>query len=214
MQFTVYIQGLGICFGLIVAIGAQNAYALSRSLRNESRWPVAVTCMLCDIVLITLGVMGLGSLIASKPLLSLCATSAGILFLFWFGFSALRAAWKSGDSLRVTADSKLSRRSAVLGAIAVSVLNPHAFLDTVVLLGSISTTFAEEKRLVFALGAMTASILWFSLLGLGGRVLAPLFSRPLTWRLLDIGVCLIVWAIALSLLNEVWHSSYVAELLS
>lgn len=194
-----FLQGAGVGGGLIVAIGAQNAFVLSQGVRRNHPLPVALLCGFCDATLILLGISGVGSLVASNPLLGQIAAWGGALFLLWYGIRSLQSALRGG-TLDVDNNSTPSLR-AVLGAtLAVTLLNPHVYLDTLVLLGGISGQFPAAERYLFGAGAMTASFLWFLLLSLGAGLMAPLFRRPIAWRILDSLVFLTMWSIGLSLL--------------
>ena len=198
---AVYAQGLGMGAGLIMAIGAQNAFVLSQSIRKNHHWVVAGLCALLDVILISAGVGGLGSLIASNLWLQRIAALGGALFLIWFGISSLRAAF--GTETLETSDAAPHRLSRVLAAtLAVSLLNPHVYLDTVVLLGAIGGQFAGRERLFFAYGACTASVLWFFALALAGRAMAPLFKKPVAWRVLHLAVTGVVWWVAFGLVAQ------------
>jgi L-lysine exporter family protein LysE/ArgO len=194
-----FLQGAGLGGGLIVAIGAQNAFVLSQGVRRNHPLPIALLCGFCDALLILLGVSGVGRLVASNPLLGQIAVWGGALFLFWYGLRSLQSALRGG--LLDTEKTSSPSLRAVLGAtLAVSLLNPHVYLDTLVLLGGISGQFPEQERYLFGLGAMTASFAWFLILSLGAGFLAPLFRQPVAWRILDSLVFLTMWSLALSLL--------------
>ncbi|MES2741199.1 MAG: LysE family transporter [Pseudomonadota bacterium] len=200
MDGVVFLKGLGLGGGLIVAIGSQNAFLLKQGLRRQCVLMCACICILCDVALIALGVAGMGSLIAGWPGLLLLMKLGGALFLFWYGLRAARAAWRPA-ALTLTADSVPVSRMAIAGmALAFSLLNPHVYLDTVVLLGAIGGQQPPGTRAQFAAGAMLASVLWFLSLGYGARLLAPVFARPMAWRVLDGFIALVMWSIALSLL--------------
>jgi L-lysine exporter family protein LysE/ArgO len=162
---------------------------------------VAAICAFCDLTLILAGVMGVGALVSQTPLLLSLAAWGGALFLTWYGLRAFRSALKGGhlDADRASAGSL---RTVVLATLAVTLLNPHVYLDTVVLLGSISAQFADQARIYFAAGAACASFIWFFGLSLGGRLLAPLFKKAWAWRVLDGLVCLTMWFIAGSLVRS------------
>ncbi len=198
-----FVSGLGVGLGLIVAIGAQNAFVLARGVRANHHWAVAGVCSLCDLVLIAVGVLGLGAAVASHPGLAAAAGWGGAVFLAWYGYAAFRAALRP-RGLETAEDGDLSRRAAVGIALTVSLLNPHGYLDTVVLRGSVSGSFPGAQRWLFGLGAGAASVLWFFGLSLGGRALAPLFARPMAGRLLAGVVCLTLWGVALSLARSAW----------
>ncbi len=202
-----YLSGLGVGLGLIVAIGAQNAFVLARGVRGNHHWAVAGVCSLCDLVLIAAGVLGLGAAVARHPALAAVAGWGGAVFLSWYGFLALRSALRP-RGLAANEDGDLSRSAAVAAALTVSLLNPHVYLDTVMLLGSVSGSFPGGERWLFGLGAGTASVLWFFGLALGGRALAPLFAKPASWRVLDAAVCLTLWGVAISLAKSAYAGGF------
>lgn len=197
---NVYFNGFALTLGLIMAIGAQNAHVLRQGLRGEHVLLTVSVSAACDMVLIVLGIAGLGSLFVASPDLMSAARYGGAAFLLWYGARALRSALRGGRAMDLAAHTRMSRGQALLAAAAFSLLNPHAYLDTVVLLGSIGSQQAEDLRPLFTAGAITASIVWFVALGYGARLLVPLFSRPAAWRVLDALVALMLWGIAGSLL--------------
>jgi L-lysine exporter family protein LysE/ArgO len=181
----VFLQGLLLGLGLIVAIGAQNAFVLRQGLRREHIGSVVLFCALADAVLIGAGVMGMGQALGQSPLLARALALAGALFLAVYGCRALGRACRPGR-LEAAAGSKQLGRAAVLAqAAAFTLLNPHVYLDTVLLVGSIGAQQPSALRGWFVLGASSASIAWFALLGFGSRRLAPLFARPRAWQVLD-----------------------------
>jgi L-lysine exporter family protein LysE/ArgO len=202
MSMTIpFIQGFGTGAGLIIAIGAQNAFVLSQSIRKNHHLTICLVCAICDAVLITAGVLGTGELIASNPMLLKPAAWAGAAFLLWYGIGAFRSAVKGGrlDDEEVT---ETNVRSLILLTLAITLLNPHVYLDTVVMLGSMSGQYAGEGRYAFGLGAIFSSFAWFFTLGIGGQILAPLFRKPRTWRILDTIIGVTMWAIAFSLAQK------------
>ncbi len=194
-----YLQGMGVGAGLIVAIGAQNAFVFAQGVRRNHHMLIALMCSLCDAVLISIGVTGIGTAVASNPTLGRYAALLGAGFLFWYGACALRSLVRGG-SLEEDARIVSSRRSAIMTTLAVTLLNPHVYLDTVVLLGSVSGQYAAPARQAFGAGAASASFLWFFSLSMGGRALSPLFRSQSAWRLLDGIVCLTMWSIGYGLL--------------
>lgn len=196
-----FLTGLATGAGLIIAIGAQNAFVLSQGIRREYHWPIAGLCGLIDALLITLGIAGMGVLISDSPLLLTLVTWGGAAFLLWYGANALRSALKAG-SLEVQTRGLSSLRGALLTTLALSLLNPHVYLDTVILLGSIGGRYPDEGRYWFGAGAALFSFIWFFSLSLGARWLAPLFQKPLAWRILDGLVCLMMWTLAALLLSD------------
>jgi len=202
---SAYIAGLALGASLIIAIGAQNALVLRQGIKREHVFAVAGTCTLIDWILIALGAGGFGSLIALFPSLTKVAAWGGALFLVVYGALSFRSAMKS-ETLSAEEnhgrEPVMSSLASVLAAtIAVSLLNPHVYLDTVVLLGSIAAQYEPAARLRFVAGAWTASAVWFFGLGYGARLLAPLFERPMAWRVLDVLIGLVMWSIAFSLLR-------------
>ncbi len=191
-----YFNGLLVTAGLIMAIGAQNTFVLAQSLRREHHLPVATLCILCDALLISLGVFGLAALLASSPLLLELTRWGGVAFLLWYGTLALRRA-ASPQALQGADTQPRSLRAVLLAALAVTLLNPHVYLDTVVLIGTLGAQQPEPGA--YTLGAASASTLWFMALALGGAWLAPWLARPLTWRLIDLGVAAMMFALAAQL---------------
>lgn len=196
-------QGFGLGGSLIVAIGAQNAYLLRQGLKRQYVLPLATICFLSDALLIALGAGGFGTLVQSNPGFVAAATWIGALFLIVYGGKSAYAALKPG-TLNVDAAPATppTRTQAMLTCLAVTWLNPHVYLDTVLLLGGIAGKYALPERTSFAVGAMLASCCWFYSLGYGAAKLAPLFRKPMTWRVLDAVIAIIMWAIAASLLRS------------
>jgi len=200
MDLALLLKGLGFGAGLIVAIGSQNAFVLRQGLRREHTFWVALISSLGDVLLILLGTLGLGTVFSSSPVLIRLATWGGALFLLWYGFRSFRSALKP-QTLELEGERKPSNlKGVMLATLAFSLLNPHVYLDTVVLIGSVAAKESLEGRTLFALGASLASILWFFGLAYGATHLTPLFSNPRAWQILDALVGATMWAIAVSLL--------------
>lgn len=193
------VQGFLLGFSLILAIGAQNAFVLRQGLRGEHVLPVALTCALSDAVLILAGVFTFTTVAAVMPALVPAMRYGGVAFLFVYGALAFRKAWLGGASLEPAEDGKRPLGMVLGTALAMTWLNPHVYLDTVVLIGSISASF-EGQQAAFAIGAITASFAFFILLGYGARLLQPLFAKPASWRMLELGIGAIMWFIAIALL--------------
>jgi L-lysine exporter family protein LysE/ArgO len=194
------LAGFVLGAGLIIAIGAQNAFVLRQGLRREQVLAVVAVCVACDWTLITAGALGLGSLIARYPQITAFAAWGGAAYLAMHGVVSLRSAFHT-ESLSADAEERvpLSVGGAVAATLAVSLLNPHVYLDTVVLIGSIAGQYPAELRGWFAFGAGVASLVWFSAVGFGARVLAPLFKKPVAWRVLDVFVAVVMFWIAATL---------------
>lgn len=201
-----FFAGLGLGLSLIIAIGAQNAYVLRQGIRRKHVLAVVVICAVSDAVLIFAGVAGLGFLIERMPWLIVIAQWLGAGFLLVYGVGAARRAI-GGDDLGLTADSPKSGRgrtalaSVVFTVLALTWLNPHVYLDTVLMLGSIAATHGEE-RWAFAAGAISASLLWFTALGYGARYLGRWLNTPRAWRILDGAIAVIMIGLALSLVLQ------------
>jgi len=191
------VAGFALGFSLILAIGAQNAFVLRQGLRREHVLPVVLVCAISDAVLVTAGILGFGALARAVPGLETVMRFGGAAFLIWYGARNFIAAWRGGEVLEAGAAAGSLRR-ALLTCLALTWLNPHVYLDTVVLLGSISAQY--DDTLAFGAGAVTASFTFFFALGYGARGLAPLFRRPASWRVLDAVVGLTMWGIAAKLL--------------
>ncbi|MEF2073433.1 LysE/ArgO family amino acid transporter [Consotaella aegiceratis] len=196
--------GFLLGLSLIVAIGAQNAFVLRQGLVRRHVLALCLICSLSDAVLIAAGVAGLGSLISSHPRLIAVVAVGGAIFLYAYAALALRRAF-SGEALKARDDDgAASLKAAALTCLALTFLNPHVYLDTVVLLGSLSARFATpQDRLAYAIGAATASFAWFFALGYGARLLAPLFAKPISWRILDLVIAAVMATLATNLLVEV-----------
>lgn len=185
LAVPVFVQGLALGFGLIVAIGAQNAFVLRQGLRREHVGKVVVFCAVADAVLIAAGVLGMAQALGQRPDLARALALAGAAFLAVYGWQALRRARQVRRLAASAAASSLSRAAAVAQAAAFTLLNPHVYLDTVLLVGSIGAQQPAALRGWFIAGAAGASGAWFSLLGFGARWLAPWFARPRAWQVLD-----------------------------
>lgn len=190
--------GFALGFSLILAIGAQNAFVLRQGLRGEHVFWVCLTCALSDAILIAGGVAGFGSLAAHLPWFEPVMRYGGALFLIVYGAMALRKAWRGGEVLIAAGERSADLGKILLTVLAFTWLNPHVYLDTVVLIGSVSAQY--DNRLQFGLGAVLSSFVFFFGLGYGARVLAPVFARPRAWQVLDLLIALIMWAIAVKLL--------------
>jgi len=193
-----FLRGLGLGASLIIAIGAQNAFVLRQGLRRKQAVLVASICASCDAILITSGALGVGGSIAHWPLLARLTSLGGALFLLYYGLRAFRNARHPG--ILEASAAALPRSSVIASTLSVSLLNPHVYLDTVVLVGGLAGQYAVFPRVFFTIGAISASCLWFFSLALGAAFLAPVFRRPRAWQVLDCLVGIVMWTIAVSLL--------------
>ena len=191
-------SGFLLGLGLIMAIGAQNAFVLRQGLRRSHVFAVCLTCAASDAVLIAAGVGGMGWLAGRAPWIAPVMTWAGAAFLTVYGALSFARALRPG-TLSAAGDGAGSLRSALLTCLALTWLNPHVWLDTVVLLGSVAAQY-PGSRWAFGAGAVASSFLFFFALGYGARALAPVFARPGAWRMLDLCVGVVMWTIAARLL--------------
>mgnify|MGYP001200436138 FL=1 len=192
-----FITGFSIGFSLILAIGAQNAFVLKQGLIRQNVFLVCLICAASDAILITLGVSGFGEIITEYPIIERLARIGGALFLFTYGVLNLYSAQTKTHALEPTKKIQTSKRKTILTCLGFTWLNPHVYLDTVVMLGSISTQF--ENTAAFALGAISASFVFFFSLGFGASKLTRYFEKPRTWRVLEnlIGILMIFLGITL-----------------
>ena len=197
-MISTLLSGFALGFGLILAIGAQNAFVLRQGLRKEHVLAVCAVCSFSDAVLIAAGVAGFGSAVEALPWLVPVMRWGGAAFLVVYGAQSLRDAWRGGKRLEAGAGVGRALWPTLATALALTWLNPHVYLDTLVLLGSVAAASAQPA--VFGIGAITASFVFFFSLGFGARALAPLFRRPGAWRVLDLVFALTMWGVAVKLL--------------
>ncbi|MFI5585646.1 LysE/ArgO family amino acid transporter [Amycolatopsis sp. NPDC051758] len=191
------VAGFGTGLSLIIAIGSQNAFLLQQGLRGGAVAPLVVICAVSDLVLIGLGVSGIGVVLKQWPTAIGVVAAGGGLFLLGYGALAARRAFR--PSVMTVGEERTPLRKAVLACFAFTWLNPHVYLDTVLLLGSVAVAHGDGRWL-FGLGACIASAVWFSALGFGARRLAGVFARPAAWRVLDVLIAVIMTALGASLL--------------
>ena len=205
MNFWVLLQGFSLGATMIIPIGAQNAYVLNQGIKRNHHLTTATICSVMDVFFISLGIFGGGALLSQNETLLTVVTLGGIAFLTFYGWLSLRSALQSSDE-QESQPQKLARgrRAVILGALAVTVLNPHLYLDTVVILGSIGGQFEGSDRLAFALGTMTASFVWFYGLSIGAAKLAPVLSKPKTKKTIDLIVASMMFIIAFALAKSLY----------
>ncbi|WP_413353861.1 LysE/ArgO family amino acid transporter [Microbacterium sp. 1P06AB] len=213
-ELVALLSGLGLCLGLIVSIGAQNAVVLRQGLRREHVGIVVLVCVVSDAILQTIGVAGIATVVTAHPWLETAARWAGAIFIVGFAVVSARRALRGGGSLEAAADEKTTdaaphgtlltrprtatRTATLLTILAVTWLNPHAIVETTVVLGSVAATHGDA-RWFFLAGGIAASTLWFVLFGYGARYLAPLLRTERAWRILDGGIAVIMVIIAVTL---------------
>lgn len=189
-----FLPGLLTGLSLIIAIGAQNAFVIRQGLTRNFVLMVVLVCILSDWALMAAGVAGLGALILQVAWLLEVLRWFGVAYLLWFAYGSLKAAFKN-DSLKVGSEHSGSRKQVLLSALAITWLNPHVYLDTVILVGSIANTF-RENAWFFGLGAMAGSLVWFFALGYSAKAMSGIMSKPVFWKVLDTVIAVVMVSIA------------------
>lgn len=198
---SAFVNGLLLGASLIIAIGAQNAFILRQGLLKQHVFILCLICATADAFLVTVGVMGIGSLISQSPGLITVVTIGGAVFLFVYGVMALRRAF-TPQSMERSTESATGLWAAIATCLALTFLNPHVYLDTVVLLGGISSRYDDTGRIYFGSGAALSSFIWFFSLGYGARLLTGFFEKPRAWQVLDTGIAIVMWGIAATLVLD------------
>ncbi len=196
-----FFAGLSLGFSLILAIGSQNAFLLRQGLKKEYVFVVCLICSISDALLITSGVAGFSLMIAKTPWIESVARYGGALFLLIYGAKSFWSAYSANDGLLPSGEKITSLGVIIATCLAFTWLNPHVYLDTVVLIGSISTQYTGQK-IEFALGASLASFIFFFILGYGASILTPVFKNPKSWKILDFLIGCVMWAIGFSLIKD------------
>jgi len=208
VSFWILLQGFGLNAGMIIPIGAQNAYVLNQGINRQHHITTATLCSIMDIILVSAGIFGGGTILSQNQTLLTSVTLGGILFLSYYGYLSLKSAFNHTAEAKNSAAIVKGRFAVIMGALAVTVLNPQVYLDTVVILGSIGAQFNGNDRIAFAIGTALSSIVWFYGLSLGAAKLAPTLSKPKVKKGIDIVVAVIMFIVAISLCNQLW-SSYI-----
>lgn len=202
-MFSIFLKGMVLGGSLIIAIGLQNAFILRQGIKNHHIFIAALTASLIDVLLIGSGVLGFGYLIEQSPSLIKWITWGGVAFLFIYGLKSFISAWQPNQMDGSHAKGMIKEdtaREVALIILGISLLNPHVYLDTVVLIGGLSASYGDVGKYWFGGGAMLASFIWFFALSYGARFLRPLFEKPRAWQILDVLIGITMWAIAASLL--------------
>ena len=198
-MLSTYIAGFSLSLSLILAIGSQNAFVIKQGIKKQHVFLVCLVCGTSDAILISMGVSGFGALVQEFPSIEQFARFGGAAFLLVYSFLSFKSAFKESHAMNLVGESDSSWKKTVLICLAFTWLNPHVYLDTVVLLGSISTQY-EATKFYFGLGAVSASFVFFFSLGYGARLLKPLFQKPSSWKILEFLVGVMMLFIAISLL--------------
>jgi len=197
MNLSVVSQGFGVGISLIIAIGAQGSYVLKNGILKKHVFITALLFSVLDMILIIAGTLGLSSIIDGNKILMLLSTAFGVIFLTYYGISSIIKSIKSSEPFDVGNNkTNDSLKKTIVTILALTFLNPHVYLDTVVLIGSIGAKFAEHQQIDFIIGACSASFVWFFSLAYGARILIPVFKKEITWKILDIVIGLIMLRIA------------------
>jgi L-lysine exporter family protein LysE/ArgO len=200
---SVFLKGFAAGGSLIAAIGAQNAFILSQGIKKNRIILIPVICCVCDLIFITLGIYWSAKIVSANIILEKIIGLFGCIFLFFYGLSSFKSAFKN-KNINQEFEKEKSLKKIILATLGVTLLNPHFYLDTVFLLGSISSSVENSAKIFFGTGAVTASILWFFGLSLFASFLSPVFKNEKTWKILDIAVGAIMWAICFSLYSSVF----------
>lgn len=196
---STFLSGFALSFSLILAIGSQNAFVLKQGIKRHHVFVVCAVCALSDALLIFLGVAGFGAIVKQFPVIETVARYGGAAFLAVYALLSFKSAFSTTHAMTAAGDAQQPVLKTVAICLAFTWLNPHVYLDTVVLLGSISTQYSAQG--LFALGAMSASLVFFFSLGYGARMLAPVFSRPQAWKVLEFVVGVMMTTIAITLVT-------------
>ena len=202
-DFFIFTKGVFVTLGLIIAIGMQSAYVLKQGIMRNHVWIVVLICAICDSFLIILGVNGLGELWASNNMINKIANWGGILFLILYGLKSFHSAFTKNNQISHDNSPIASIKHVILISFSVSLLNPHAFLDTCVVMSGISSNIPLDLKTSFTIGAISASFIWLSALGFGARYLRRFFEKPRSWKILDFIIGSIMLIIAISLMSSV-----------
>jgi len=197
-MFSIFLTGVVTGFALIIAVGAQNAFLLRQGIRGEQVLPVILVCLVSDVLAITVGVAGLGIVLERWPAVLPIAQIGGGLYLLAFGVQSAMRAWRPA-ALDAEGGATMTPRRAVLLTLALTWLNPHFYLDAILMLGTVANSFGDQ-RWWFCAGALAASAVWFPTLGFGARALRGVFARPSAWRVLDSGIAVVMGALGIGLL--------------
>lgn len=200
------LRGALISASLIIAIGAQNLFVLKQGLLRNHIFYVSGICFICDFVLMSIGILGVGTFISTNPLITNILAILGALFLLWYGFKAFKSAIKGTSSMQVQSQNSNDNSlvKVILATLAITLLNPHVYLDTVVIVGGIAGTLSNEQKIAFLIGAVCVSFIWFFSIGYGARLLTPLFKQKRMWVILDCLVGLVMFYIAYRLILYVY----------
>lgn len=202
-------QGALISASLIIAIGAQNLFVLKQGILKNHIFFVVVICFFCDFALMSVGIFGVGVFISTHLLVTRILATLGVIFLSWYGFSAFKSAIQGNSYMQIESQDPQNNRlsKVILATLAVTLLNPHVYLDTVVIVGGIAGTLTNEQKIAFLIGAVSVSFIWFFSLGYGAKLLTPLFRQKRMWVILDCIMGTVMFYIAYQLVIYMFYVS-------
>lgn len=210
MQNFIFLKGFFLSLSLIVAIGAQNAFVLRQGIAKNNIFYVCLVCFLCDFVLILAGIFGVGEVIAKNMVVNILITTFGILFISYYGITALISAFSTKNSMKFKMEhSNFSIKKTIILTLCVTLLNPHVYLDTVFVVGALALTFDIKEKILFALGSLSASFIWFFSLGFGAKKFSHFLSKPVINRIIDIFIAIIMFFVALTLVKFLLKILYI-----
>lgn len=200
MQNLIFFKGFFLSLSLIVAIGAQNAFVLRQGIAKNNIFYVCLVCFLCDFLLMFAGIFGVGEVIAKNKTINIIITVFGILFVGYYGILSLISAFSAKQSAKFSAEnSRFSIKKSIILTLAVTLLNPHVYLDTVFVVGASALTFEFDEKIIFVLGCMSASLIWFFSLGFGAKKFSHILSKPTVSRFVDIFIAVVMFFVAWTL---------------
>lgn len=207
--FALWFKGMIMSIGLIAPIGAQNAYVIRNGIMRNNTLAIGLVCFGCDATFMTIGMLGLGTLFAKNAILSAFLTLGGIIFIFYYGFNCFRIAWTLKENPLHSKKERVSRRNmAIIGAFLVTLLNPHFYLDTIVLLGSLSSEYSGSNKYFFWVGAVSGSFVWFCFLSLVSRLASNFFNKLAYWKILETIVGILMWFLGILLLKDLFNKHW------
>lgn len=203
-MISLILQGMLVSGSLIMAIGSQNAFVLKQGLLRENIFVVCFICFICDFFLMSFGVFGIGKAINSNTTLSIILALCGAIFLLYYGFTSFISSFRATNHIALDISKEREKTPVgrtILATLAITLLNPHVYLDTVVIVGGVAGTLDFTNKFYFLIGALVASFSWFFVLGFGARLLTPIFVNPKSWRVLEFIIGCIMWYIAYTLID-------------
>lgn len=201
-------SGFFLSLAMIIAIGAQNAFVLKKGISNDNLFLVCLICFLCDFILMSLGVFGVGGFISNNTIFKITLAVTGSIFLLFYGISSLKESFVENKFILDKNLAKSTKSKAIITTLAITLLNPHVYLDTVVVVGGVAGTLVNSLKIYFISGALIASFIWFFGLGYGARRLAPIFEKPSTWKFLNLAISIFMFLISFKLFYFAYQNAF------